>query len=122
MTLILGLCCTIGAFNLTAEELPSSTFLKSEQAVQASAEAQSSLSIYGATPVASKQRALYSLYVNSDSDWDDPFNPGGGAEEGTGEPGVTGPIGETSPLVIFLLGLFYFVYRGVTVSKRRNNL
>lgn len=54
------------------------------------------------------------------SDWEDPFFPGDEAS-GSGNVGnINAPIGDVSLPVVLLAFLIYFLYRGLTISKRRN--
>ena len=58
------------------------------------------------------------------TDWGtDPDLPGlGGEVTDPGQVGEAAPIGDiTLPIILFAL-VIYFAYRGVTTSKRRNNL
>lgn len=92
--------------------LPSDNYLKSEkQAVGQMSTLKKS------APVSASKTSLYSM------DWN--TSPGGGAE-GEGTPGDTGnqtaPVGDVTPAVVISLLLIYFVYRGVNISRRKNNL
>lgn len=118
MFLTLFFCLTIPSVSIRGEEvvdapvvtndLPSTAYLKKEKRSLAS-EVQTSA-------LAAPARGFLARSTN----WTDPFMPG---EEETSNPGNVGaPIGDISLPIILSILLLYMVYRGVTTSKRRNNL
>lgn len=71
---------------------------------------------------ASPQHVLRASEADA-SGWGDPFLPGGNGwtdESNTGNVGY--PMGDASgPMLLFMV-LIYFIYRGVSATKRRNNI
>lgn len=71
---------------------------------------------------ASPQHILRGVDVEN-SGWGDPFLPGGNGwtdESNTGNVGY--PMGDASGPMLLLMVLIYFIYRGVSATKRRNNI
>lgn len=61
----------------------------------------------------------------SDTDnggWGDPFLPGGEGwvDGGTGNVGY--PVGDASGAMLLMMIVIYFIYRGVSTTKRRNSI
>lgn len=83
------------------------------------------MSVGAGTEVSSMASTLNTINPLAIADWEDIPLPGQDGEETT-DPnqvgGVAAPIGDvTLPVVLFALAI-YFVYRGVTTSKRKSNL
>lgn len=118
MFLTLFFCLTIPSVSIRGEEvvdapvvtndLPSTAYLKKEKRSLAS-EVQTSA-------LAAPARGFLARSTN----WTDPFMPGEGETSNPGNVGA--PIGDISLPIILSILLLYMVYRGVTTSKRRNNL
>lgn len=89
-------------------DLPSASYLKKEKRSIASDTQTSAL----AAPARG--------FLARSSNWQDPFLPG---EDEWSNPGNVGaPIGDASlPIVLSILFL-YLIYRGVSTTRRRNNL
>lgn len=118
MFLTLFFCLTIPSVSIQAEEildapvitndLPSTSYLKKEKRSIASETQTSAL----AAPARG--------FLAKSSSWEDPFLPG---EDEWSNPGNVGaPIGDISLPIILSILFLYMVYRGVTTSRRRNNL
>lgn len=117
MFLTLFFCLTVPSVYIQAEEildapvitndLPSNEYLKKEKRSIAS-ETQTSA-------IAAPARG----FLRS-TNWEDPFLPG---EDEWSNPGNVGaPVGDISLPIILSILFLYMVYRGVTTSRRRNNL
>lgn len=104
----------LGISSVKVYGLPSDNYLKSEK------QAVGQMSTLEKTaPVSASKITPYTMV----SEW----NPGpGSGSEGEGTPGDTGnqtaPVGDVTPAVVISLLLIYFVYRGVNISRRKNNL
>jgi hypothetical protein len=116
--LTLFFCLTIFSVSIYADEapnapvitkdLPSTEYLKIEKRSIASDTETSAL----AAPARG--------YLTRSSNWEDPYLPG---ENDWSNPGNVGaPIGDVSLPVILSILFLYMIYRGVTTSRRRNNL
>lgn len=113
---IISLCLVMPALTLSAEEvsnadmpilskeLPSYANLQREKRSIASSKITTL-----ATPYESAGRAL--------NPWVDPEMP----TDGTGDHNVGAPIGDITLPVVLLAILIYFVYRGTSTSRRKNN-
>ncbi len=95
----------------SSTELPSSSYLMREKRSIASTTETASLS--------APMRRFTTL--SSSTSWEDPYLPG--AEGEWSNPGNVGaPVGDaTWPILVSIL-ILYMIFRGVTVSRRRNNL
>lgn len=59
--------------------------------------------------------------VDTEYGWGNPFLPGGDGWETGGTGNVGYPVGDVSLPILLSMLLIYFVYRGVSSTKRRNN-
>lgn len=92
-------------------ELPSTAFYKKEKR-----------SIYNTLESSSFIMPVNGM-MSAGEGWKDPFLPGEDWETSfPGNVGDKGPIGDVSLPIIISIFLIYLVYRGVTTSRRRNNL
>lgn len=101
-----------GPIAIETKEVPSETYLsKNKRSIGAE---------QTATTLSSPTRGLNQA-AHSDFGWGNPFLPG---EEGweTGGTGNVGyPVGDVSLPILLSMLLLYFVYRGVSSTKRKNN-
>lgn len=97
---------------ILTNELPSTSFLKSEKRSIANSKDLERAGI--AMPEMAR--------MPRSNSWSDPFLPGTKEEiSNAANVGAAGPIGDiTFPIVLSIL-LFYLIYRGVSTSRRRNN-
>lgn len=71
---------------------------------------------------ANSKHILRASDADSFNGWGDPFLPGGDGwvDGGTGNVGY--PIGDASGAMLLMMIVIYFIYRGVSTTKRRNNI
>ncbi|MDR2948106.1 MAG: hypothetical protein LBV71_02760 [Prevotella sp.] len=81
------------------------------------------MSVGAGTEVSSMASTAKTMGPLALNDWDELTLPGqSGETTDPGQVGAAAPIGDvTLPIVLFAL-VIYFVYRGVTTSKRKSNL
>lgn len=97
---------------IETKEVPSETYLSRNKQSIGAEQSAATLS----SPVRGLNRG-----VDSDFGWGNPFLPGQEGWETGGTGNVGYPIGDISLPILVSMLLLYFVYRGVSSTKRKNN-
>ncbi|MDH6308467.1 hypothetical protein M2451_000778 [Dysgonomonas sp. PFB1-18] len=113
--LMLSLCLTVVPTVVSAADSEKPVTFKATEAEKFMQEEKTSLVYTKSISMISEQEG----FLSASEGWQDPFLP----ETDWSNPGNVGaPIGDTTLPIIFSIFVLYLIYRGVTTSRRRNNL